>query len=428
MATNGIGPSRVLKIDDRISEANAAVLEAFFNAEPVLIGLEKALDVVPAYKPNLILASGPAIAWGDYVGGQRDGIIGGAIYEGLAVDAVEAVAKLDAGEILVGGCQDYGCVGSLAGIYTASMPVFIVENRNGGNRAYCSMYEGSSRRRLNYGVYDEDVHRTLSRIALEVAPVIARCIKRSGGIVLKEIMARALRMGDELHSRNVASSMMFSIELMPYLLSLSSEINIGTLERALFETTSDQYFFLRVAMAASKVIADNGRDIPFASIVSAMAITCSGFAIKVSGLGDEWFTGPYPDVDAVLFDGYSLEDIAWMGGESVITETVGLGAFAQSSAPALQKYLGGTFHRMIENNRALYGICAGEHRDFLLPGLDYRGSPVGIDIFKVVSQNTLPPMNVGIAGRDGGQIGAGVIRAPRECFVKAVDAFETRYK
>lgn len=423
-----IGVETGLKMDRRIMDANAAVLESFFNAEPVLVGLEKALDVVPRYQPNLILASGPTIPWQDYVGGQRNGIIGGAIYEGLAANGADALAKLDSGEILVRGCQDYNCVGSLAGIYTASMPVFVVEDENYHNRAYCSMYEGNSRRRLNYGIYDEDVHRTLKRISQEVAPVIAKCIESSGGIPLKTIMARALRMGDELHSRNVASSMMFSIALMPHLLSLSRDNDIGVLERVLFELTSDQYFFLRISMAASKVIADRGRNVPFASIVSTMAITCSGFAIKVSGLGDEWFTGPYPDVEAVLFEGYGLDDIAWMGGESVITETIGLGAFAQSAAPALQKYLGGTFPRMLDTNRALYDICAGEHRDFLLPTLDYRGSPVGIDIFKVVARNVSPLMNVGIAGRDGGQIGSGVIRAPIECFVNAAKAFGERYQ
>ena len=36
-------------------------------------------------------------------------------------------------------------------------------------------------------------------------------------------------------------------------------------------------------------------------------------------------------------------------------------------------------------------------------------------------------MNIGIAGRDGGQIGAGTVQAPIECFQLAAKAYAERY-
>ena len=159
-------------------------------------------DFVPGFTPQTILTSGPPMTWPDYTGGQREAIIGGALFEGLAKDRNEAIAKLDAGEITVGGCHDFGCVGSLAGIYTASMPAFVVENRAFGNVACCNIYEGSNPRRLNYGVYDDGVRERLLLVQNEIVPVIAEALRQSDGIPLKPIIKRALGMGDELHSRN----------------------------------------------------------------------------------------------------------------------------------------------------------------------------------------------------------------------------------
>ena len=59
--------------------------------------------------------------------------------------------------------------------------------------------------------------------------------------------------------------------------------------------------------------------------------------------------------------------------------------------------------------------------------LNYRGTPTGIDIFKVVETGVLPAMDIGVAGRDGGQIGAGIVRAPMECFTEAVKRYNARY-
>ena len=409
-----------------LTEANQLAFEKLTTSEPVLRDIRQAIDVLPGMTSATVLTSGVTMPWSEYTGGQREAIIGGALFEGLAADRDEAEHHLDSGEIRVKGCQDHGCVGSLAGIYTASMPVFVVENSTCGNPGYCNLYEGTNPRRLNYGVYDEGVHARLMFIQEVVAPVIAEALRTSEGIPLKPLMKRALHMGDELHSRNTAASLLFMNELFPLL--LAAGVNRQEAVRQTLEAiTADHYFFLRLSMAAAKATADAAHGITGSSVVTAMAFNCRGFSIRVSGLGDEWFHGPHASVDAKLFDGHNDDEITWMGGESPIIETIGAGAFAQAAAFPLQQYQGGTPQAMVERNLELYNITLGENPDLHIPYLGYRGTPTGIDIFRVLDTGVLPSMDIGIAGRDGGQIGAGIVRAPIECFETAAQAYLQKY-
>ena len=410
-----------LLADPGIEAANAQALDLLTSADPVVVDVARARDVIPGYADNLILTSGAPLPWSMYVGGQREALIGGALFEGLARDRDEAIARLDAGEIVIGSCHDFGAVGSLAGIYTASMPVFVVENRTNGNRGFCNFYEGKEPRRLNYGCYDEGVHARLLHVNEVLAPIVGEAIRRVDGVSLKPLMAKALRMGDELHSRNAAASLLFTREILPALLAMANEGHPEVVDTALHIADND-YFFLRLSMAAAKATADAASDVPGSSIVTAMAFSCRGFSIRVAGLGDEWFTGPPPVTQGRLFPGHTEDEITWMGGESPITETIGLGGFAQACAFPLQNYQGGSASVMMERNLEMYDITAIENPDYLIPVFDFRGTPTGIDIRKVLETGILPLMDVGLAGRDGGQIGAGIIRAPRECFEQAAQA------
>jgi hypothetical protein len=410
---------------DTMAEANARAVERLCAAEPVLVDVRPALDVVPDMTPATILTSGPPMAWAEYTGGQRAGIVGGAVFEGLASDPDDADRKLRDSRIRLRPCHDHGCVGSLAGIYTASMPVLVVENRQGGNRGFCNLFEGPSPARLNYGVYNDDVRRTLLFIRDLVGPILGEAVRSAGGVALRPIMRRALHMGDELHSRNTAATLLFGRELIPALLALA-ERRPGPV-RQLFDYLGSDYVFLRLSMAASKVTADAAHGVERASVVTAMAFSCREFGIRVSGLGETWFRAVLPMIEAKLFPGYAADDIEFMGGESVINETVGLGGFAQAAAFALQDYQGGSAEGMVEMNRAMYAITLAEHPEFKIPYLGFRGVPTGIDIHRVVATSILPVMDIGVAGRTGGQIGAGVLRAPLGCFTQAVEAYARRY-
>jgi hypothetical protein len=416
----------VAAVPDRAG-ANRLAVERLTAADPVLVDLRPAIDVVPGMTASTILTSGAPMPWERYTGGQRSAVIGGALFEGLASDPEDADAKLRDGRITLGACHDFGCVGSLAGIYTASMPVFVVENREHGNVAFCNSFEGASRKRLNYGVYDDDVRASLLFLQDVVAPVLAAALRATdGGIPLRPIIRRALNMGDELHSRNAAATLLFTRELLAPLLEVGRRRPDETGEVVEFMSGND-YFFLRLSMAASKAAADAARDVSGSSVVTAMTFSCREFAIRVSGLGDEWFRSELPSVEAKLFEGHTADEIEFMGGESIINETAGLGGFAQAAAFPLQDYQGGSPDELVANTVRMYDITVAEHPAYRIPALSFRGTPTGIDIHRVVATGIRPVMDVGVAGRGGGQIGAGLMWAPLGCFERAVHAFADRY-
>jgi hypothetical protein len=376
--------------------------------------------------PSTVLTSGAPLDWDEYAGGQRRAILGGAMFEGLAGSEEEAEARIRAGEIAVGTCHEHDCVGSVAGIYTASMPVFVVENQAAGNRAFCNFYEGPSRYRLNYGVYNDEVRDNLHFVHGVIASVIGEAVHDTGGIPLKPLMKRAIHMGDELHSRNTAATLLFTRELTPALLDVAARRR-DDVRRTLDWLKESDYFFLRLGMASSKSTANAAHGIEGSSVVTAMTLSCRDFAIRVSGLGERWFRGPHPVVEAKLFEGFTPDDIEWIGGESHHAETVGLGGFVQAAAFALQAYQGGSPEAMVRMNLAMYDVTVGEHPDFQIPYLGYRGAPTGIDALRVVETGITPAIDGGLAGKDGGQIGAGILRAPMECFKTAAQAYAEAY-
>ena len=416
--------------DARREEANAKAAERLCTAEPVLVDVRPAGAVVPGMTPTTILTSGAPLPWEAYTGGQRRAIVGAAVYEGLAADEADAVRRLDAGAIQVSACHDHGCIGSVAGIYTASMPVFVVSDQRHGTTGFCNLYEGESRRRLCYGVYDDEVAHGLRFLETTAGPVLGAAVRAAGGIPLKPLMARALRMGDELHSRNTAATTLFVKELTPRFVDLAAS---GAVDRAALQQTiaflaGSDYSFLRLSMAAAKATADAAHGVEHSSVMTAMTLSCREFSIRVSGLPGMWFGGPHAVVEAKLFPPFTDDDIEWIGGESCITETVGLGGFAQASAFALQAYQGGSPQEMVAMNEAMYAITVAEHPDYLVPFLGHRGTPVGVDVMKVLETGVVPVIDGGLAGRDGvGQIGAGILKAPIECFAAARDAYVERY-
>ncbi|ARR55063.1 YahG/YlbE-like protein [Rhizorhabdus wittichii DC-6] len=406
-------------------DANQEAYRRLAGARPVLRDIRPAIEVVPRMTRDLVLTSGPLLRWSDYEGGQRRALIGGALFEGLAADAAEAEAKLASGAIRIGACQDHDCIGSVAGIYTASMPVFVIENEAFGNRAFSNMYEGQARKRLNYGSYDDEVKERLDYINAAVAPVLGEAVRASGGIELAPIIKRALHMGDELHSRNTAASLLFAVALFPALLDLPPALR-NEVKRVTALLVEDNYFFLRLSMGAAKASAAAIAGIPHASVLSTMGLNCRSFGIQVAGL-DGWIEGPLPDPEAKLFEGHGKDEIAWLGGESIVTETVGLGGLAQAAAFPLFSYQGGEPLDMIARTEQMYAITIGEHPDYRIPVLKYRGTPTAIDIFRVVESGITPFLDIGIAGKGGMQIGAGVVQAPLPCFEAAVARYNDHY-
>lgn len=227
-------------------------------------------------------------------------------------------------------------------------------------------------------------------------------------------------MGDDLHSRTTAATLLLTRELQPALLERAGS-GQGARYRALARfLASADLFFLHAGMAAAKATADAAAGIAGSSVVTAMTVSESEFAIRLSGLGDRWYRAPLPPLKAKLFDGYTEADLAFMGGESMIMETIGLGGMSAAAAFSLQDYSGGTPQDMIRTTLAMYQITLAEHPRYAIPALRFRGTPTGIDARAVVASGITPAIHMGAAHRNGGHIGAGLLTAPVEAFQAAV--------
>jgi hypothetical protein len=405
-------------------KANQQALERILEAEPVLVDIRPAIEVVPGMTPNTILTSGAPLAWSEIEGVQRKAIINAVVYEGLAATGEEATAKLEAGEVEVKPCQAHACLGIATGIYTASSPVHVIENAKAGNRAFCHLIEGSPPRLFAFGAYGDDVVERLRFIEEVYAPVVAEAVRLAGGVPVKPLMRRALTMGDELHNRTEAATQLFISTLAPHLLQVAKK-RYKDVERVMKFLQVSPFAFLRVVAPAVKCMLDAGHGVEGSSLLTGMIQSCKDFAIRVSGLGDEWFRGPQPEFKGEYFWGNSADDVGWGGGECIYTEAMGLGGFAQVAAFALP--FRGTPAEMVERNQQMYEITIGEHPELKIPFFN-RGIPLGVDIFRVVETGIQPVLNLAVLRKDGeGMAGVGPTLARIDAFKDAVQAFEKRY-
>ncbi|HOW96907.1 MAG TPA: DUF1116 domain-containing protein [Kiritimatiellia bacterium] len=406
----------------RIEEANKKVTAKILAAQPVLVGLEKALDVIPGMKPNLILHSGPPITWDRMCGPMRGGIMCALMYEGRAKSPAEAAQLAASGAIEYAPCHEHHAVGPMAGIVSASMPVFLVKNEEHGNTAYCTLNEGLGKV-LRYGAYGEDVIKRLKWMEEVLYPALKKAVAKLGRIDLKNLIAQALHMGDEVHNRNRAATSLLYRALAPAIVTTGRDPQ--TTADVLEFINKNDHFFLNLSMPASKAGLDAGRNVPGSSVAVVMARNGTDFGVQLAGTGDAWFTGPADVPDALYFPGYTKADANPDIGDSAITETNGLGGFAIAAAPAIVQFVGGTANDALNYTRQMYEITAAENNVYQIPSLNFRGTPTGIDVVKVVEKNILPFIDTGVAHKEAGvgQVGAGVLNAPLEPFKKAFEGF-----
>lgn len=404
-----------------IDRANAAAIQRVLAATPVLIGTGRARDVISGMDDDLLLHAGPPIEWDRMSGPVRGAVIGALLYERRARSAAEATSLVTSGRIRFEPCHHHGAVGPMAGIISPSMPVYIVENAAGGTRAYSTLNEGYGKV-LRYGAYSDDVLARLRWIESTLAPAIGRALDLAGGIDMKTLVAQALQMGDEGHNRNKAGSALLARLLAPHLVRTGAPADQ---QNAVLRYLADNDLtVLNPVMAACKATMDAAHGIAGSTLVTAMARNGTDFGIRVSGLGERWFTGPAELPRGLYFPGFSAEDANPDVGDSTITETAGLGAFAMAAAPAIVRFVSGTAREALASTLEMYEITLAENPAFGIPQLDFRGTPTGIDIRKVVRTGILPRINTGIAHREPGigQIGAGLVRPPRVCFEQALEA------
>jgi hypothetical protein len=409
-----------------IDAANREALNRINTSQPVLTGVGVARDTIPGMKENMLFHAGPPIAWDRMSGPLRGAIIGALIFEGKAADPASAEKLAASGAIEFSPCHEHHAVGPMAGVISPSMPVFILENKTWKNRAYATMNEGLGKV-LRYGAYGEEVISRLNWMRDILAPGIKKAIEISGGIDIKSIIAQSLHMGDEVHNRNKAATSLFIRALLPFL------IKAGLPEKDFYEIVtfinSNDHFFLNLSMPAAKCTLESADGIRNSTVVVIMARNGTEFGIKVSGLAGQWFTGPAGDIRGLLFPGFTDADKNPDIGDSAITETCGLGGFSMAASVAIVQFVGGEPADAVNFSKKMYSITVGESSTFSIPILDFRGSPTGIDIRKVVETGILPQINTGIAHRDAGvgQVGAGLVNPPWECFRKALLVYAAQY-
>lgn len=402
----------------RMRDANAEALRRIGDARCLLIDLRPARDTIPDMEGRMLLHAGPPVTWELACGPMRGALIGACLLEGWARSPEDAATLLARGDVRLDPCHEHSAVGPMAGVISPSMPAFVVRNEVFENRAYATLNEGLGKV-LRYGAHDGSVIARLRWLADEVAPILSTAIRRTDGLDLTSLIAQAIHMGDELHNRNKAATALFSRAIAPFLAENRNGRSTVDFFRYLLET---DVFFLNLAMAACKATLDPANDIPGCTLVTAMSRNGTDFGIWVSGTGQRWYTAPAPEVDGLYFPGFGPADANPDLGDSAITETGGLGAFALAAAPAITQFVGGTPALANQYTDEMYSITLGEHPRFTIPALDFRGTPLGIDVLAVARSRISPVLDTGIAHREPGigQIGAGIVRVPIAPFDQAV--------
>lgn len=408
-----------------LEAANEKAYAAFLAAQPVLAGVGVAREHLPGMGDRMILHAGAPIDWQEMCGPMRGAVIGAILYEGWAADADAAWRLAGSGGIAFEPAHHHAAVGPMAGVISPSMPVWIVENAAGKNRAFSNLNEGLGKV-LRFGANSAEVIKRLHWMAQVLAPALAAALAKHGPMELKPLIAQALQMGDEVHNRNAAASSLFLKKIVPA--ALHSGYDAAAIADAVTFIAGNDHFFLNLSMTACKTMLDAAHGVPGSSLVTAMSRNGVRFGIRLSGTGEQWFEAPSPVVGGLYFPSYGPEHAAPDMGDSSITETAGLGGFAMATAPAIVQFVGGTPQDAVANTREMRHITLGRNSAFTLPAMNFSGTPAGIDCRRVLDTNITPIINTGIAHKEAGigQIGAGITRAPLECFTQAIIALASR--
>ena len=423
--------------DPRIESANAEATKRIINARPMLEDIPLRADGVWHELKNtrVLLHAGPPVAWQDMCGPMQGAMIGAVLYEGWTDKPAKAQALLEKGEIEFAQCHDFDAVGPMTGIISASMPLIKVREASNGNIAYTNINEGIGRC-LRFGANGADVIQKLKWFESVLAPVLKAAVRhnfdKTGGIDLKAIQSQALLMGDEVHSRNAASTSLFFMQLAVPLAGLDmtkTSVQQDHIRQTLDFLSKNSQFFLNFSMVSCKAIMDAAHNIPFSTVVTAMARNGTETGLRVSGMGKEWFTAKSDLPTGLFFPGFKQEDACPDIGDSAITETAGFGGCSFAASPALTLLAGGTVSDAVRYSKEMYEITVTKNPALSLPALDFAGAPCGIDVRKVVDTGIRPLVTTGIAHKEAGigQIGAGVVRVPMDAYVKALSAIATKF-
>jgi hypothetical protein len=412
-------------LGSEIDEANRKAANNIISAEAVLVDMKPARKAIPDFKDNLITHAGPPISWERMIKVQKIAVINAIRSEGLADTPEQGERLVSRQEVSVESNHKYGNVSGMCGVTSASSPVFVFKDMVHSNTSTNWMQTDMT----SFGDLYERGIKEVKFVRETLAPVMAATIKHAGGFNVKELLAKGLQMGDELHGSFDATRGVFMNWILPHI--VRTDFPKETLGEVgdYFMGNGGRWFCGNLMMGGCKVMMDAAKGIKYSTVVTAMSRNGVEFGIKVSALGDKWFTGPAGEVKGFLFPGFTVADRAPDIGDSAISETRGFGGTALSASPSQARLFGGELQEAVQHTRAMRKVSMMEDPLFRIPYMDFVGVPVGIDIRKAVEMNTLPRIDTGIAHKDGGHgiIGTGIADVPMEAFKKAVAAFAAEY-
>jgi hypothetical protein len=410
-----------LALDPRRNSANRVAVERILAAGSQLVDVRPAREVI-GLADRMLLHSGPPLTWETASGPMRGALIGACLFEGWATDAEDAERILAAGEIALDPCHHHRAVGPMAGVTSPSMWMWCLKDPVNGGEAFSNLNEGLGKV-LRMGAYNDEVLTRLAWMRDVLGPILCDAVRSmTDPLDAKSILAQMLQMGDEGHNRNRAGSLMTLRELSPAIVAVDAPSS--DIAAVLKFIGGNEHFYLNLGMPTAKLAMDAARDVPGSSLVTVMARNGTEFGIQTAGTGDRWFTGPAQTPVGLFLGDYGPEDANPDIGDSAIMETYGVGGFSMAAAPAIVRFVGGTVPDALATTERMYQLTLAENPAMAIPIMGFRGSPTGIDVLKVARTGWLPQINTGMAGRVAGtgQVGAGLVQPPQECFEKALAA------
>jgi uncharacterized protein DUF1116 len=408
---------------ERIEVANAEVIRRLDQGIPLLTGVTRVAAAVPDLPGRTLLHCGPAIGYADAPDPLRRSMQAAAVAEGWAASPGQADGLLARGEIGLSPANAHGVVLPMATALGASAPLYELANEAGGTTAFAPVSQGPGEVAW-FGCVSEASITRLVFLRDVAAPVIRRILARSGPLDVLALAAQAVAMGDDVHVRTQAATNLLIREWLPYLAEL------GGPDGAAFARylAGNHLFFLTLAMGAARSLTEWAGQVQGSSIVTTMARNGTTFGIRLPG-SDQWFLAEAPEVGhALYYPGQGPQTSARDIGDSAVLELSGLGAAAAAGSPAVAQLLGGQMRAAADLTERLAAVCAGRSSRFKIPVLDNVGTPLGVDVRKVVELGTTPAVTTGILHvSDGtGQVGAGVAEAPLGCFADALADLDRR--
>jgi hypothetical protein len=410
-----------LALDPRRNAANRVAVERVLAAGSQLVDVRPAREVI-GLEDRTLLHSGPPLTWETASGPMRGAFIGACLFEGWANDVEDAERILAAGQISFDPCHHHRTVGPMAGVTSPSMWMWCLEDPVHGGQAFCNLNEGLGKV-LRMGAFNEEVRTRLAWMRDVLGPVLQNAVRSMAEpLDVKSVLAQMLQMGDEGHNRNRAGSLMTLRELSPAIVAVDAPSS--DIAEVLRFIGGNEHFFLNLGMPTAKLAMDTARGVHGSSMVTVMSRNGTEFGIQTAGTGDRWFTGPANTPVGLFLGDYGPDDANPDIGDSAIMETYGVGGFSMAAAPAIVRFVGGTVPDALATTERMYQLTLAENPAMAIPIMGFRGSPTGIDVLKVARTGWLPQINTGMAGRVAGtgQVGAGLVQPPQECFEKALIA------